>query len=254
LRRWGRTGAVAAVLLAGGLAAGEPTAGPEEILVLAAGGYWRQHVTCLPPRVSVASARAAGMQLDQAGRRLKPRGRGGGAFVAPSPPPEEGWAAAGFDDRHWDRVRGAFTPARQEIALLCRRGKFVVRDPAAVHRLTLEITYVGGAVVYLNGRAVARAHLPAGTLRPDTPAEDYPEAAFIVSDGPRKGRLLHHYYDRQRTEQFALRQRRLGRVALPGSRGCSCGPRGPPAPSAAACAVPAGCGCGTPTSRRRSTS
>lgn len=215
---WSRRAALGALLLAAwpaALRAAEAQASPEEAVILAAGGYWRQHVTRMPPLVSAASAKAAGIKLDDAARQLTLRGGRSKLMPGRSSPPPPGWTEVGFDDGAWDLVRGAFATERQELGLLCRRGKFLVTDPAAVKKLALEIDYCGGVAAYLNGREVLRASLPPGRLHPGTAGQDYPEEAFFVKDGPRKGELLHHYYDRQRTDQLALRQRTVGPVALP---------------------------------------
>ncbi|MFH0982061.1 MAG: glycoside hydrolase domain-containing protein [Planctomycetota bacterium] len=38
-------------------------------------------------------------------------------------------------------------------------------------------------MVYINGEEVARKHLPAGPLEPDTPAEDYHQEAYVTAGG-----------------------------------------------------------------------
>ena len=66
---------------------------------------------------------------------------------------------------------------------MCLRGKFQVTDPAAVQGLFLTVKYYGGVRVYLNGREVARQHLPAGELAADTPAEMYPKEVYVDGKG-----------------------------------------------------------------------
>jgi hypothetical protein len=71
---------------------------------------------------------------------------------------------------------------------LCLRGKFAVEDPDKVRKLTLTLAYRGGAVVYVNGKEVARGHLPAeGKIEPGTLAEDYPPEVFVHSDAVYRG-------------------------------------------------------------------
>ncbi|MHC4716522.1 MAG: glycoside hydrolase domain-containing protein, partial [Planctomycetota bacterium] len=185
----------------------------EGTVIVAVGGYWRQHVTVMPPLVSADSARAAGME--ESARRLKRRTGRSKIISLPATPPPAGWAGADFDDRRWDRVMGVFSTGHQEVGQVCRRSKFVVSEPAGVRRLTLEIGYVGGAVAWLNGREVLRTSMPDGPITHRTPAADYPHEAFFVASGPRKGKLLHSYYDRKLPEQFALRARKAGPVELP---------------------------------------
>ncbi|KKK75462.1 hypothetical protein LCGC14_2873470, partial [marine sediment metagenome] len=185
------------------------------VTILGAGGYWRQHVTRMSPLVSVASARGAGMELDEATRALTLRVKRNKITPGSSPPPPQGWWGTDFDDGAWDRTMGAFGTGYQEVGLVCRRGKFVVNDPAAVKRLTLELAYYGGVVAWLNGREIVRASIEAGKITHRTPGADYPVDAFIVASGERKGKALHHYYDRKLSQQFALRNRKAGPVDIP---------------------------------------
>jgi len=189
----------------------------QDVTILVLGSYWRQHETRIPPVVSVESARTAGLAHDEASRSFKPNARDRGFIGGESPPPPREWIEMDFDDSAWVRAR-AFHAGRHSIGLGCRRGKFLVRDPAGVKKLTLELAYAGGLVVYLNGSEVARTSLSADDVTPRTPADDYPSDAFFVSDGPRNGKLLHHYTDRERKEQFALRTRTAGPIELPTAR------------------------------------
>jgi glycosyl hydrolase family 123 len=186
--------------------------------VVGLGGYWRQHVTLTPPMISVATAKAAGLKTGPAARMLAAHSRRGRkrALAWRTTPPPDGWMKPDFDDSAWGRVRGR-AGSRHEFGLICRRARFAVNDSAGVKKLSLDAGYVGGIVVYLNGREIARAGLPQGALTPDTPGDDYPVAAFVVSDGARKGKLLHHYTDRALKQQFALRGRKLGPVEVPAS-------------------------------------
>ncbi len=211
--RGASSAAEATSLPAAGKAAGET-------IILGIGTYWREHVTRMPPLVSLASARAAGMDLDEQTRELTVRYKRYGREKIPtlpgqSPPPPEGWQCVDFDDGEWVRAPGPFTTERQEIGLLCRRGNFLVSDPARVSRLTLELRYRGGVIAYLNGQEVMRASLPDGAVTSRTPGADYPEDAFFVKTGQRKGETLHPYEDRQAVDQWALRERSIGPVELP---------------------------------------
>ena len=129
------------------------------------------------------------------------RGRASGPFdpakVDParyrqSPLPPAEWVRADLDDSCWPRYqtdlvefmgncrveRGALPPA-----LLCLRTCFGVADPGRVRDLRLKMTYLGGAVVYVNGQEVGRRHMPPGQTTPWTPAEDYPVEAYTTDDG-----------------------------------------------------------------------
>jgi len=135
-----------------------------------------------------------------------------------SPLPPANWAGLDMDDGAWPRVRLPQPPtgppaemSRPQTkvgayAALFLRGKFEVKDPARVNACRLALDYLGGVVVYLNGKEVVRRHVPAGkrgqspfvrsTLRAvpangDCPlfpdplalAEDYPAEAFIKPKG-----------------------------------------------------------------------
>jgi len=159
-------GALTAALLTttGWLAAAGPAA-----QVLNEKTAWRQYVVFRPP---AAEGRAA-----PAGRR------GEQALSTPLPP--AGWREADFDDARWQRGPGPMfcTGRAKGAALLCLRARFGVADPAAAKGLKLAIRYRGGVAVFLNGREIARGHLPAGKIEPLTFASPYPREAFVTPDG-----------------------------------------------------------------------
>lgn len=134
------------------------------------------------------------------------------------PPPAE-WVAQGFDDRAWARAHAPLCIeawptgglAAAENHLICARAKFCVDDPEAAAGLRLEVAFTGGAVVYLNGRELTRAGLPAGALAPDTPAEAYPAEAYINAEGF----LLDD--PKADGDRFAKRTRRLEASVPPGA-------------------------------------
>jgi hypothetical protein len=111
--------------------------------------------------------------------------------------PPEGWAAPEFDDSAWPAIPGPFFPTGRygrygynfrtgipnSMSTICLRACFEVSDPAAAGRLTLDLSYRGGVVVYLNGEEVKRAHLPEGKLEPLTMAEGYPKEAYTKPKG-----------------------------------------------------------------------
>jgi len=92
------------------------------------------------------------------------------------------WMQPDFDDSAWARKKGGpaeggswYDPA---VRVACLRGRFEVTDPARVTRLDFEVQYLGGVVVYLNGKEVKRQHLPAGALTGEALAESYPPEAY----------------------------------------------------------------------------
>ena len=101
-----------------------------------------------------------------------------------------GFAAADFDDSSWPRemgrlMEGLVYSIQGDLANAVQiyRGRFNVNDPAAVKSLTVDMTYRGGVVVYLNGREVKRAHLPEGALAPTAAATPYPNEVYVDAAG-----------------------------------------------------------------------
>ena len=210
-----------------GAEAGAVPAGAVE--VMSQDSYWRWFSTLRKPVIPVEALKAAGQPAD--GPRLLT-----GKEVPPpyasvdhqeSPPPPAGWDSAAFDDYGWPRsrvpwIRGlAFR--RFSSAVLCLRGRFQVTDPAAVQGLYLTIRYYGGVRVCLNGREIARGHLPPGELKPETPAEMYPKDVYVDDKGVIVPFGEHPYYWERVTgdakkdaeERKARRTRVLGPVKLP---------------------------------------
>ncbi|MFO7899590.1 MAG: DUF6067 family protein [Planctomycetota bacterium] len=96
--------------------------------------------------------------------------------------PDPGWRKPEFDDRSWDRTRGRLG-ASWGMGLLCLRAKFRVTDPAKARGLRLSADFIGGAVVYVNGRELAREGMPNGEIEPTTPALELPKEAYVDPDG-----------------------------------------------------------------------
>ena len=150
--------------------------------VLDTTGFWRCHFMWKTEQVRRADGHSRFATLSRASRgrrKIKDASR-----VTSTAPPAPGWTAPAFDDRTWARARGPFyTRATRKLAVLNVRGKFRVDDLAKAGPLQLGLVYRGGAVVYMNGTEVARGHLPAGALVPDSVAEPYPPAAYTNPDG-----------------------------------------------------------------------
>ena len=217
------------VLAAGSLACASGGSGAElSRMILGPQTRWRWHKTMRPPVVPVAELKAAGKHADGP----QPL-RGRPCDHHRTEPPPAGWAAVDFDDAAWPR--GAVARLRPvafahfSTGLVCLRGKFRVTDPGAVAAFTLRMTFRGGAVVYLNGTEIARAHMPAGKVAPDTPAVQYPREAYVMPDGkPTPSPSVYRYYMKQGGKKggmpkgiaggIAKRTRRLGPIELPTKR------------------------------------
>jgi len=158
--------------------------------------------------------------------------------VVAAEPPGKDWAAPGFDDGRWVRVRGPlvvphgawgyglssaggatiYMPGNQvEWGLACLRGKFRIHDPDQVKDLRLSLRYHGGVVVHVNGRELCRAHLPQGQLDFDSLADRYPDEAYVKPDG----RPYTRADERKSPETLKVRVRQLGdrAEAEPNARG-----------------------------------
>jgi len=98
--------------------------------------------------------------------------------------PRSGWTSNAFDDVNWDQGKaplgygdgGMSTTldfggdSGNKVITYYFRQTFDVSDPAAIQRLELNLVRDDGAVIYLNGREVARDNMPAGTITSDTRA------------------------------------------------------------------------------------
>ena len=103
-------------------------------------------------------------------------------------PPSSDWASPEFDDTGWHWSPGPFYSGHgigqsSALAAIFVRRSFQVTDPGAVTSLKVTVKFRGGAVVYVNGKEIGRAHLPEGELTPETPAETYPMEVYTTPEG-----------------------------------------------------------------------
>jgi len=137
--------------------------------------------------------------------------------------PDPAWRSVEFDDSGWslgraplEKNRGSATGRRLSAlhtatpnSIICARAKFVVDDPAKVNDLRLSLKYVGGVAVFLNGQEVARKHLPAGDIKPDTLAEKYPDDLYVEPGNK------YLQFEKENPKGFARRYRYLRDVVIP---------------------------------------
>jgi hypothetical protein len=117
------------------------------------------------------------------------------SFHTRTPPAPKGWYGPEFDAGAWTRRRlpllvgnfpdrgighGVGEMRQPLVRSACFRTTFHVANPAA--RTTLSLTFRGGTRVFLNGRELARSHLPDGGLGPDAAAEPYPKEAYVLRE------------------------------------------------------------------------
>jgi hypothetical protein len=187
-------------------------ANAEDIVLLSAGATWKKQYVFFPPKVSVKSAKAANLPTDPASRAKLLSKRIKSGFKTEMLKPD--WMHSKFDDTEWHSDFGPNFSKRgwgiksrdslslgleytrgtdifvSEIGLMALRGKFIVKDVTKVKKLSLDITYRGGIVVYLNGKEIVRKSLPVGKLKFDTAADDYPTEAFWIRKKGRNTPLL----------------------------------------------------------------
>jgi hypothetical protein len=217
--RTDRIAAALAVLVTALICPGRAPAGEEAGAVLVTGSPWRRYLHLRKPAVPVAALKAAGKGAD-APAVLPIRKMHGGRptpdiqHLENAPPPAE-WRSVEFDDSDWPRSLGdELASPRLQSGMLCLRGRFAVTDPRSVKGLQLKMKFRGGAVVYVNGREVARSHLPEGKVVPGTPGEAYPDEAWVDA----KGKMLHlpgKIKDADGKARVAKRDRMLGPVSIP---------------------------------------
>ena len=152
-----------------------------------------------------------------------------------TPPVPGGWQTCDFDDHAWRRLPGTPFPVQRfsweklpdlnfgfsdldmsspYLSHLATRDRFLVADPSKVKGLTLSVGYRGGVVVYLNGKEVARRHMPPGEVTPETLATDYPVEAFATPDG---GPLTGYKEIKPHRDRVEMHNRELADVKIPGT-------------------------------------
>jgi hypothetical protein len=152
--------------------------------VLTTKGPWRYHLLNRTPVVPAEAMQAAGKTAN-APVVLPAKAAWGGPgwltdYTSPALPP--GWTDATFDDADW--ARGSLPDDFSvSTGMVAARGRFLVADPAKVTRLQLTLKYRGGAVVYLNGKEVARWDLPDGAVTPATVAKAYENDVYLTEAG-----------------------------------------------------------------------
>ena len=117
------------------------------------------------------------------GQELVPQGATW-AYLDGEAAPADGWQELAFDDGGWKRGIGPLGYSRDGLGTTISFGekkgrkamsaafrhRFEVTDPGGVKMLTLLLQRDDGAVIYLNGREVARSNMPAGKITPKTAA------------------------------------------------------------------------------------
>jgi hypothetical protein len=211
----------AAALLTCGSAWAQTATTARPVTILDGSGVWRVLHCWGAPLVQTS----AGLrERRRTGSRIEPLEKSAFHFMTRYPP--AGWTEVDFNDSSWPRrqffvkyangehdERAGGGSASAYLRQLNVRGKFTVSDPAQVGRLWLSLAYRGGVVVYLNGKELARAHLPGDKAEAGSPAEVYPVRAYLRDSG----QPWHWWNDREaiRQEAYPLRVRRLEKTPVP---------------------------------------
>jgi Glycoside hydrolase 123, catalytic domain/Glycoside hydrolase 123, N-terminal domain len=173
---------------------------PGAISIISDQSICRFMTTVRKPMVTLAAFKAAGKTASapevisvKVNYRSYP-----GINMINTPAPPKNWTASDFDDANWSQAKMASRHRSAVVALntipygpatrMCNfrisvRTRFEVTNPSGVKELLLSFKYRGGALVYLNGQEVSRLNMPKGELKDETPADLYPEKAWVTPKG-----------------------------------------------------------------------
>jgi Glycoside hydrolase 123, catalytic domain/Glycoside hydrolase 123, N-terminal domain len=143
-----------------------------------------------------------------------------------SPLPPTAWITTDFDDIAWDRQlapvemdKGQATGGRHTArhtatvnSIICLRVKFRVTDPGKVKNLKLALKYVGGALIYLNGKELTRKDIAKGEIKPESLADKYPDDLYCEP----KGRFLQEV--KMNPSGFQRRYRTIKDLVIPSEK------------------------------------
>lgn len=180
--------ALAAVPMSGPASAGEPekaAAVPADAkVILSKDSAWRWHALVRKPLVTVEALKAAGKEASAPATLISKGIEGGQVVNLDAVLPPNTWNSTEFRDTDWPRgPLAASYGLGVSTGAVCLRGKFTVKDPAAVKSLFVTLKYRGGVVVYLNGKEVARADMPEGPVTLATSAKAYPLETYVDAAG-----------------------------------------------------------------------
>ncbi len=183
------------------------------VVVLDTTGFWRNYNVLQPPVVQ--SGNGLERLKDVTGERTWKTERDYLNRQTPLPPAD--WMAPAFDDGNWSRGPALNHARTTHLGRLYLRGKFSVTDPGKVGALRLSVGYCGGAIVYVNGKEVARQHVAGDGVIADA----YPDEAFLAPDGTlfsadsAELRTPRGKLDEETSRRRALRTREIKEIAIP---------------------------------------
>jgi len=186
---------------AGGAPAAQPARTDQPVTVLDTRSVWHTYTALKPPVV-------------QADGALKPITSLYPWVDRETPLAPETWNTGDFADEAWLRGNAQVGPHTPYASRLYLRARFEVTDPEKVKDLRLSVSYYGGAVVYVNGRELARGNLAKDAKGATALAEAYPSSVFVLDSGE----IVRDYWGyKGPKEAIAGRQRSLKDVTVPRS-------------------------------------
>jgi len=141
-----------------------------------------------------------------------------------SPGPAENWNTVDFDDIDWAQEHcpvgpdleekrwnhGGFTMwsdgSPSQVARIFSRGRFEVPDPAGLDGVDLSVAFHGAAIVYVNGKEVARAHVLEKSPGHGIRGEAYTDDVYVGPDGKA---ITGKPTPKSKPEQLAAYQKRV---------------------------------------------
>ena len=93
--------------------------------------------------------------------------------------PSSDWQDLKFNDAGWALGKTWQIPATPYLDRVCLRGTFDLTNPGELKGLALSLDFHGGAIVYINGKEIARKDI----LKGKNIAKTYPLDAFVKKNG-----------------------------------------------------------------------
>lgn len=175
---------------------------PNKTIILDTTGFWRVYHVFKPPVVKTDTGLETVLAVDQKWLHKET-----------SPPPDN-WKKPDFDDSKWLRGPARIAAYTECLAKLCLRGKFTVTDPAKMNNLSADVSYYGGAIIYINGKELKRGHLKQGDAGEKGFSDGYTEAAYFL--GQLKWNDLVGTSERMK-DLTKARTRKLENIPIPGN-------------------------------------
>jgi glycosyl hydrolase family 123 len=198
---------------------------PEENVILSAKCFWRIRMIWETEEVVLPDGKVLHGGISTKGKDYSWTNGAGRKFTfsaSRSPVrrlPEKNaadWMAPDFDDSVWARFRGPFFrgSANHNWKLIQLRNLFTVDNVRQAGTPSLNMTFYGGVVVYLNGKEVTHAFMPEGPVDVTTPALGYPQDVYLDAKGKAIKRGSYRVSEETKAKQ-AKRWRKIENFEIP---------------------------------------